>query len=688
MPDAPVVTESTVTAPTVPERAAGRAIVADPLLADLDPSQRAAVTHEATTLAILAPAGSGKTRVLTRRIAWLIEERRVAAGNVLAVTFTRKAAGELAHRLNRLGVRHVTAGTFHSLALAQLRRHSLELGREAPAVLGAKGRIIGPIVGGRGPAARVAVLEIAGEIEWAKARLVGPGDYPAAVAAAGRITPRPAPEIASVYERYEQEKRKRHLVDFDDLLRWCAQMIERDETFAAAQRFRFRSFFVDEFQDASAAQVRLVRAWLGDRPDLCVVGDDAQAIYSFAGADPGPLRDFAAHFPGGVAVRLGANYRSTAPIVAAAAAVLDGPRVHVDAPRGDGPVPEILAFDDEDAEAAGVANLLKRAHARGVSWSDMAVLYRTNAQSVPFETALPRAGVPVRLPGAGGFVSRPEVRAVLDELVAMERAARGRTLSDQLADLAAGEPLGGEERREHLDAVLRLGKEYLAADGSGGSAGGFVAWLETSMRGDDGLAAGERADSVQLVSFHRAKGLEWELVCVTGVERGLVPISYATEPGALSEERRLLHVALSRAGQFLHITWARRRTVGGRAAKRTPSPWLDVIDAANGGAAPPAHPRSRLAGVRSDLRARRPADVPVHDDALFQALKDWRRDLARARSVPAYVVFRDATLLELARVRPTSVHALLDVTGIGPTKAELYGDDVLVLVARHADAGE
>ena len=430
--------------------------------------------------------------------------------------------------------------------------------------------------------------------------------------------------------------------------------------------------------------MRLVRAWLGDRPDLCVVGDDAQAIYSFAGADPGPLRDFATHFPGGVSVRLGANYRSTAPIVAAAAAVLDRTRTPVEAPRGDGPAPEIVAFDDEDAEAKGVAQRLRAAHARGVSWSDMAVLYRTNAQSVPFETALPAAGVPVRVPGAGGFVSRPEVRAVLDELTTMERAAPGRNLSDQLADLAAGEPIGGEERREHLDAVLRLGQEYLAADGGGGTVGGFVAWLETSMRGDDDGGSGAGNAAVQLVSFHRAKGLEWELVCVTGVERGLVPISYAIEPDALDEERRLLHVALSRAGQYLHITWAQRRTIGGRAAKRSPSPWLTTIAAANGGSSAPADPASRLASVRAGLRSRRPPDLPAPDDALFNALKDWRRDLARARGVPAYVVFRDATLVELASVRPRSRPSLLDVTGIGPTKAELYGDDVLELVARHA----
>jgi DNA helicase-2/ATP-dependent DNA helicase PcrA len=656
--------------------------VTDALLADLDASQRAAVTHDAPTLAILAPAGSGKTRVLTRRVAWLVDQRRVSAPHVLAVTFTRKAAGELAQRLNRLGVGQVTAGTFHSLALAQLRRRALDTNREPPAVLAAKGRILGPIIGGRGAGARVAVLEIAGEIEWAKARLIAPSAYAEAAVAAGRVTPRPGPEIAALYERYEEEKRRRRLFDFDDLLRWCARTIEQDETFAAAQRFRFRSLFVDEFQDASAAQVRLVRAWLGDRPDLTVVGDDAQAIYSFAGADPAPLREFAQHFPGGVSVRLEANYRSTAPIVAASSAVLDRERRPVAAPRGEGPAPEIVAFDDEDAEAAGVARRLRQGHARGLAWGQMAVLYRTNAQSVPFETALPRAGVPVRLPGAGGFAQRPEVRAVLDALRTAERDAPERTLADQLADLAAGEPIGGEERREHLDAILRLGQDYLAADGGRGTVGGFVAWLEMAMRGDDDVTPGSPDDSVQLVSFHRAKGLEWELVCVAGAERGLVPISYATEPDALDEERRLLHVALSRAGQFLHVSWARRRTVGGRDAKRSPSPWLAAIEAATtpGEQVPPGQ---RLAAVRAGLRAQRPADVPEADDALFRALKDWRRDLARARGVPAYVVFRDATLLELASARPTTRGGLLDVSGIGPTKVELYGDDVLALVAEH-----
>ena len=658
--------------------------MSDRLLADLDASQRAAVTHDARTLAILAPAGSGKTRVLTRRVAWLVEQRRVSAPHVLAVTFTRKAAGELSQRLARLGVREVTAGTFHSLALAQLRRHAMDHGREPPAVLAAKGRIIGPLMGGRGAGARVAVLEIAGEIEWAKARLIGPADYAAAVAATGRITPKPPAEVAALYERYEQEKRRRRLFDFDDLLRWCARTIELDETFAAAQRFRFRSLFVDEFQDASAAQVRLVRAWLGDRPDLCVVGDDSQAIYSFAGADPAPLREFGAHFPGGVSVRLSANYRSTAPIVAAAAAVLDRARPAITAPRGDGPLPVISAWDDEDAEAAAVARQLRQAHTRGVAWSDMAVLYRTNAQSVPFETALPRAGVPVRVPGTGGFVQRPEVRAVLDELRKLERESPEHTLSDQLADLAVGEPMGGEERREHLDAILRLGKEYLAADGGRGSVGGFVAWLEMSMRADDDITPGTEGDAVQLVSFHRSKGLEWELVCVTGVERGLVPISYATDDDALDEERRLLHVALSRAGQYLHVSWARRRSVGGRAAKRSPSPWLAAIERANS-PGEPVQPARRLAAVRADLKARRPSELPEADDALFRALKDWRRDLARARGVPAYVVFRDSTLLELASTRPRSMGGLLDVTGIGPTKAELYGDDVLALVAQHAD---
>ncbi|HEV2992855.1 MAG TPA: ATP-dependent helicase, partial [Acidimicrobiia bacterium] len=260
---------------------------ADALLVGLDEQQRAAVVTDAAPLAVLAGAGAGKTRVLTRRIAWRAATDRLEAPHVLAVTFTRRAAGELRDRLARLALRpRVTAGTLHALCLAQLRCRAAEEGRSAPVLLERKARLLVPLVTARGAEARVVASELAGEIEWAKARLVLPDGYEAAVSLAGRTPARPAAQVAAVYARYEREKQRRGLLDFDDLLARCADALERDAAFAAAQRWRFRHLFVDEFQDISPAQLRVLRGWLGDRDDLCVVGDADQAIYGFGGGDP------------------------------------------------------------------------------------------------------------------------------------------------------------------------------------------------------------------------------------------------------------------------------------------------------------------------------------------------------------------------------------------------------------------
>ncbi|MDQ1481841.1 MAG: ATP-dependent helicase UvrD/PcrA, partial [Actinomycetota bacterium] len=414
----------------------------DRLLDDLDPHQRAAVTDTHLPLAILAPAGSGKTRVLTRRIAWRVREELADARHVLAVTFTRRAAGELVDRIGALGVdTAVTAGTFHALALAQLRRRATDNQRELPRILDRKARVIGPLLRASGPKGTLAVSDVATEIEWAKARMIPPERYAAAARAAERRLPRSPSELADLYQRYEAEKRNRRWLDFDDLLGWCADAIERDEDFAASQRWRFRHLFVDEFQDATPLQLRLLRAWLGDRPDLSVVGDGAQAIYAFAGADASPLVDFARHFPGGRTVALAYNYRSTDAIVAVAEAAL-GPAsgVERDAPRAVRPADrraEFHAFDDDAEEADAVADACWREFTGGVAWHRIAVLFRTNAQSALFEAALSRRGVPFRLTGAQRFAARPSVRALLDRLRDADRNLPGRPFSQHLSDLAA-----------------------------------------------------------------------------------------------------------------------------------------------------------------------------------------------------------------------------------------------------------
>ena len=433
---------------------------ADRLLTGLDDSQRRAVVEPSLPLAILAPAGSGKTRVLTHRIAWQSATQAIEPAHVLALTFTRKAAGELRLRLRRLGVRDgLTAGTFHAVALAQLRALHEQRGSSMPALLDRKARVLAPLIGGRrGPELTIAVTEAAGEIEWAQARLVGPGNYTEAATRAGRTPSLGADRIATIYRGYQDEKRKRHVIDFDDLVRLSAQALEQEPEFAATQRWRFRHLFVDEFQDVSRAQLRLLQAWLGERTDLCVVGDPDQAIYSFAGADPGYLTRFAAHFPGGATVHLERNYRSTPEIVNAARAVLPAAeRAAVEAAGSPGPVPTVTTYPDGDAEARGVAERLRDAHTGDRPWSAMAVLYRVNAQSAPFEEALRRAGIPCRVRGDRAFLDRPEVQQALRALDKIAAAAPGRAFADHLTDLVTDATEASEEQRTHREAIVRAG---------------------------------------------------------------------------------------------------------------------------------------------------------------------------------------------------------------------------------------
>ncbi len=664
------------------------AALADRLLDGLDPSQHVAVTSRETPLAILAGPGSGKTRVLTHRIAWQVVSEIVKPQHVLAVTFTRRAAAELVDRLRTLrACEQVTAGTFHALALAQLRRWHADQRRDMPALLDRKARLLAPLCG-RGLDAVVAAAELAGEIEWAKARLVSPDDYEAAVDATKRQTPRPPGEIARLFQHYEREKRRRGLVDFDDLILSCADVLEHDTEYAAVCRWRFRHFFVDEFQDANPAQFRLLRAWIGDRDDLCVVGDDDQAIYGFSGADADFLRSFSEHFPSAQTVHLEHSYRSTPQILGAARAVLgrQGQAKQLHARADAGLEPTVTEFDDDSAEAAAVARHLVDAHDNGRPWSSMAVLYRTNAQSARFEEALADAGVPTRVRGDRRFLERPEVRATLGRLRATSGGFR------QCLDAIASDADASTERGGHTATVVRLGHEYLAAEGGTGSLEGFVAYLAISMR-HDASEPDATADTVDLLTFHRAKGLEWHTVFVTGMEAGLVPIAHARAPSERAEEQRLFYVACTRAKRELHCSWARQRTFSAVPVRRTRSPYLDALDSP---ASPPSGSRrmtraasnrldgpQQIAALRESLSTH--TGTNVDDIALLDALKAWRRGLARAASVPAFVIFSDRTLAEITARRPCSRDELLAVPGIGPVKAERYGTAVIDLVTPDAE---
>jgi DNA helicase-2/ATP-dependent DNA helicase PcrA len=656
------------------------------LLAGLTPAQLEAVTTPGQPLCILAGAGSGKTRVLTRRIAWRVAEGHAVAAHVLALTFTRRAADELSSRLAGLGVRdQVAAGTFHALAYAQLRRRWAESGERPPALLDRKTRILFRLLPARRSPSDPGPTELAAEIEWAQARMISPAGYAEAVAAAGRKPPMPAGAVASIYERYQQEKRRQNLVDFDDLLLACAQALETDAAFAATQRWRYRHLFVDEFQDVNPLQFRLLEAWRDGRDDLCVVGDPRQAIYSWNGADPRYLTGFAERFAGSTVVHLDENHRSTPQVVAVANAVLEGIGGRpLRAPGADGPLPTVTSYASDEDEARNVVRALRRRGGAG-RWSDLAVLARTHAQLVVFEDLLKAAAIPYRLRGASAFLDQPAVKETLAGL----RRRAGAPLASVLPDLdmLAREADDAGERGADLDVLARQAREFLVLDRTG-SVGGFVAWLTARMAREEPATKGQAVD---LATIHAAKGLEWPVVFLVGFEQGLLPIGHATTPEARAEERRLLYVAVTRAERELHISWAERRTFGSGTMARSASPWLTEVEAAIQALAGATDGtsdawRSCVAEGRARLRStaggsRVPRAGERADPAVLQALRSWRANTARASGVPAFVVFHDTTLAAVAEARPRDRPSLLALPGMGPVKADRYGDDLLAVVA-------
>ncbi|MHB8681975.1 MAG: ATP-dependent helicase [Acidimicrobiales bacterium] len=536
------------------------------LLAGLTEPQRTAVRHDAGLLCVVAGAGSGKTTVLTRRVAWRVATGDAEADHVLVVTFTRKAARELRARLYRLGVESGPwAGTFHAAAFAVLRRHWADDSRRAPAVAGDVRRILRDVVVDAG-LDDGAVAVVADEVAWARARMIGPDAYPDA--AVRRSCALPAELVSRLMTAYATEKRRRGVVDLDDLVEQCTALLESGGPAAAAARWRFAHLFVDEFQDVNPAQWRLVEAWRDGRPDLTVVGDPRQAVYAWNGSDPTLITRLPSLVPGMATVRLDDNHRSTPAIVSAAVAALGQEPGGADVPRAasgiDGPPPKLVGFDDEDEEADAVARWLRAAHRPGRPWRHLAVLARTNARLEPVAAALTRAGIPFRRASANGPVG-----AVRNVLRALRMADRDLPLRAALTDL---EPASIEEE-EALGRLAGLVDEY-ALEEAFPTVGGFLAWLAANPSDE---VLGGRSDAVALSTFHRAKGLEWPVVAVVGAEDGTIPLVYATTDAARAEERRLLYVALTRAERELWCSWAARPAGDDRASSRGPSPYLEAV---------------------------------------------------------------------------------------------------------------
>ena len=681
----------------------------DDLLAGLNERQLLATTSDGGPLVVLAGAGSGKTRVLTRRIAWRVAVGQTDPNRVLALTFTRKAAGELRQRLRSGGMRdQVVAGTFHGIALTQLRQRWTERGIKPPTILDRKFRMVAQLVGRR---RGVEPLDVLGEMEWAFARLVAPADYENAAKLAGRTSPLPEGELGDLMERYQQEKRRRRVVDFDDLLALAIRDLKADADYAAAVRWRHRHLYVDEFQDVNPLQFELLRAWRGDSNDLFVVGDPNQAIYGWNGADPMLLDRFAVREPSAVVISLDDNYRSTPQILTMATAALAGKSGRLIPHRPDGAVPTLSSYPTDLGEAAGVAQRIKMSRNAGDKWAKQAVLVRTNAQLVPIEQALTDAGIPVRVRGGSGPLGSKEVKDALrslgrpganliQSLAELDNSLEAGLLGSGSLEAGPLESLNQDttptedlspaeiERRQNLSALSRLVHEYTSLDPDP-TGPGLLAWITTVQAGEVGVDG----DAVELATFHGAKGLEWEVVHVAGLEKGYMPIGYAKTGGQLAEEKRLLYVAVTRAESQLHLSWASERTFGTKAVKRQPSPYLEMMQSAINHLQRGHRPidwkaeivKSRqAAGTSKSKRSGKNDKNPV-GDPVFDALRLWRSGRAKAANVPAYLIFSDQSLRAIAKRQPTTKGQLANISGVGPVKLERYGDDIIKMVKESQD---
>jgi DNA helicase-2/ATP-dependent DNA helicase PcrA len=623
---------------------------AERILGGLNAEQRAAAEATRGPVCILAGAGTGKTTTITRRIAWQVASGAVEPSGIVAVTFTDKAAGELRSRLVALGVEGVRASTFHSAALALLRRFQGDPGR----ILSTKALLLRRIGNGLPmPYKFRPAGDLATEVEWAKNRRLEPSTY---LAGLGEHEPPIPPDLAfRVFREYERKKAEAGAIDFEDLLGLAIRALEEDEQTLATVRSRWHAFTVDEYQDVNLLQQTLLDLWLGERDDVCVVGDDYQSIYGFTGASAEWLLGLPRRFPHAHVVRLEQNYRSTPQVLELANRLvprLGGSEKTLRPTLADGPQPELLRCSTPEEQALLVTGRVRALANAGVPLEEQAVLVRTNARAADFEEAFHDAGIPFQ---GASLLARDAARQLLKALRGGAATDVATTVSGlaEAQGLVANPPekLGEREqtRQADLARLVRLAEQFDDGERT-------VAEFAASLQERFGASAGR---GVHLLTLHRAKGLEFEAVYIPRLEEGELP-SRRAKGEELADERRLLYVGLTRAKRHLLVTWS------GKSSR-----FLEELGIRPGSAAaPPSAP-----GAAKQKLEATPAVL---------ALKEWRLARARAEEVPAYVVFNDRTLAELIRMAPRTIAELAEVPGIGPAKLERYGSELLAALERVA----
>lgn len=602
----------------------------DRLLVGLDANQRRAVESDAAPLAIVASAGSGKTTVLTRRIAYRIERGNAEPRHIAALTFTRDAAGELRRRLRRLDIHEsIEAGTFHSIALRLLRDRALTRNESMPALAPDRVRLVRECL--KELRLEIDAYPAMTDIDWARARRIEPVDYERQSRATRRRGAVPAGRFADLAAAYERLKKRRRVVDFDDLLDLNLRAVETDEAFRSLVHWRFRHFFVDEAQDLNPLQHALLEAWRGNRPDICLVGDPRQAIYGWNGSDHTTMTEVERVYPGVTVISLTTNYRCSPQVVSAGAAALraSGQRDDTASNRPDGIPLRIESYPTAEAEAAAIATFVRATLHRHAP-SGIAVLARTNDQLVPIEAALADADIATQ-------------RALGRSPLELALSAAYRTTSREALALWA------DEQFTNHDPIRRRVAEEVDRFLSSQVPGAFRSWVDSRTPFDDlDLDANDRA--VSLLTFHGAKGREWPVVVVSGAEDGLIPHSSALSEAQQAEEARLLYVAITRAIDHLVITRADSR----RGSPTRPSPWLKAVEAT-------------IADDRPVPPPARPLHARVVDP--LADLKTWRSQVARGAAVAERTICSDGVLRGLLERPPADTDELAVRLGLTPLAA-------------------
>ena len=553
---------------------------ASEILAGLDPKQQVAAQALVGPTCILAGAGTGKTRTVTHRIAYGIATGHFAANRVLALTYTNRAAGELRSRLRSLGVGAVSVRTFHAAALAQLEYFWPQLvGVPAPSILDSKAKMIGQAAKSLSiNLDNAALRDMASEIEWRKYSMLSMDEYSELADSRPKVGGLSFQKNVEIQKIYEADKIRAQKLDWEDVLVLTLGLLKAEPRALAHVQSQYRFFTVDEYQDISPLQHALLDQWLGEHAELCVVGDPNQTIYSFTGASSEFLRDFADRFPGANVVDLTTNYRSTQQIVSFANRLTSDAQLgaSLDAAGPFGETPKITKYDSAQAEAKAVATVISEAIQSGVSKSEIAVLYRINNQSEVFERALDDLGINYQLRGGERFFGRPEIKSAVQLIRAEALSPVSKPLHQAVSDIVRS--LGWQATKPTEVGVVASKWEALNS---------LLSMLDELPEGagikDFALELSDRAHSqheptteaVTLSTIHAAKGLEWPLVFIVGVNEGYLPISYAKSPSAIQEEKRLLYVGITRAMRELRLSYASFDA----SRERSPSRFISLLQA-------------------------------------------------------------------------------------------------------------